>query len=266
MRLIYLILIVISIIGCKTDLTTQYVKLKGINITDEKLGRKILIETQKAVNIKKLLNYNKYNVKFNDCFYGFSGRFANPYKNKYTSFELLLKPKTFNSQLKFTSGKEQGKTYGIENNQTYQIINQEKVFKKDKRTKFWLPTYQYFIEFPLRILEADKITYAGESSYDNKNYDLVMVSWQTLKPQKHIDQYLIWVNKQTHRIDILQYTIRDMSSLIKGTNFLTDYKNINGIWFPCKMKVSTLFRQKLKCWKINKLMHQMEIESIEFIE
>lgn len=77
---------------------------------------------------------------------------------------------------------------------------------------------------------------------------------------------MIWVNKQTHRIDILQYTIRDMSSLIKGTNFLTNYKAINGIWFLCKMKVSTLFRQKDKRWKVDKLMHQMEIESIEFIE
>jgi hypothetical protein len=207
MKLTYSIFIILSIIACKADLTTQYVKQNAINLTDEQLGRKILIESQKAVNIKQLLNFKKYKVKFNDCFYGFSGHLANPYKNKCTSFELLLEPKTFNGQLKFTSGKELGKVYGMNNYTIYQIINQEKVLKKNKRIKFWLPTYQYFIEFPLRILEADKIIYAGESIYNNQNYDLVMASWKTLKPQKHIDQYLIWVNKTTHRIDILVVSI-----------------------------------------------------------
>ena len=266
MKLVYLMLMVLLVTSCKADLTTQYIKQNGVTMTGEQLGRKILIETQKAVNIKQLLNYKNYRVKLIDCFSGLSGQLANPYKDKCTSFELLLQPQTFNSQLKFISGKEQGKVCGMENYKTYQVVNHEKVFKKDKRTKFWLPTYQYFIEFPLRILEADKITYAGESTYNNQNYDLVMASWQTLTPQKNIDQYLIWVNKQTHRIDILQYTIRDMSTLIKGTNFLTDYKNINGIWLPCKMKVSSLLRQKSKRWKSSKLMHQMAIESVEFLE
>lgn len=168
MKLIFSIFVVLTIIACKTDLTTQYVKQKEITNSDEQLGRKILVETQKEVNIKQLLNYKNYKVKFNDCFYGFSGKLANPYKINV----LLLKPKTFNGQLKFTSGKEEGKIYGIENNQTYELIDHHQVFKKDKRTKFWLPTYQYFIEFPLRILEADRITYAGESSYNNNKYDL----------------------------------------------------------------------------------------------
>ena len=73
-----------------------------------------------------------------------------------TQFKLSYSPKTFNGRMEYLTGKEQGRISGLTDWKTYRVIDNETVYEKDKRTQFWLPTYQYFIEFPLRILEADK--------------------------------------------------------------------------------------------------------------
>ncbi len=265
MKIIFFLIASIILLSCKTDLTTQYLKKNNVTSSSEILGLKLLNDAREAVQIQNILKFKTYKVILKDCFFGVEGQLANPYKDKCTTFELLLRPHINDGYMKFNTGKEKGNVYGIENQKTYEIVDQQQVFKKNKRTEFWLQTYQYFIEFPLRITEADKITYAGEETYKNQKYNLVMASWYTLKPQKKIDQYLIWISKKTNRIEIIQYTIRDVSTLIKGTNFLTDYKFINGIWFPTQMKVSSLFKQKSQKWDQNRLLHQMEIKAIEFV-
>ena len=76
-------------------------------------------------------------------------------------------------------------------------------FKEDKTLKTLLPTIQYWFEFPFRIIESDIVTYAGEASLNGTDYDLVFTSWGKAEPQKKIDQYLIYINKETHLIDYI---------------------------------------------------------------
>lgn len=264
MKTFALAILSLILTSCSSSLITSYNKQNGFTTSDQQKGRDLLLKAQQKVNIQQLNTYSSYKVKFKDCFYGFSGFFANPYKDKCTEFELSLIPKTFNGLMTFTSGKQKGHTAGLKDWKTYRIINNDTIYKKDKRTQFWLPTYQYFIELPLRILEADKISYAGTKKYNNQEYNLVMATWKTFQPQKHLDQYLIWISKTTHRIEIVQYTIRDMSKLIKGTTFYTNFKSFNGIILPTKMQVSALSRQKNSKWNPQKLMHTMEILDVIF--
>ena len=263
MKYLFLVFVVIFLTSCSSSLLTPYNKKIGYLESDEIKGRNLLLQAQQAVNIKKIKKQTTYTVYFKDCFFGFSGTLANPFKNKCTEFELKLSPGSFNSEMTFLSGKEKGLTVGLTDWKTYRVINNQKVYKKDKRTQFWLPTYQYFIELPLRILEADKICYAGTNQYNGEDYNLVLATWKSYRTQKTLDQYLIWVSKSTHRIEIVQYTIRDMSRLIKGTTFYNNYKSFNGILFPTQMNVSALSRQKKKLWKPNKLMHSMEIINVK---
>jgi hypothetical protein len=121
---------------------------------------------------------------------GLSGSYANPYKNKLNEFELNFHPKTFNGNMTYLIGKEKGKHFGLLNGDIYEVVDgyRTRGDSKDKRVHFWLPTYQYFIAFPLRILEADKICYAGSKIENVTTYDLVLASWKTFEPQKK------WIN------------------------------------------------------------------------
>ena len=157
--------------------------------------------------------------------------------------------------MSYTSGEKNGKTWGIQSWNTYEF-NESGIaeFQKNKDTYFWLPTYQYFIEFPLRIQEATAVNYAGEKTIDGKVCEGVLASWETTKPQKKIDQYLIWIDRDTKRIYKLEYTIREVMSFIKGAVYYNDYVEYNGILLPSSLPVeSNLIK--------NGYMHEMRINS-----
>ena len=103
------------------------------------------------------------------------------------------------------------------------------VFEKHKDAYFWTPTYQYFIEFPMRIQEANAVSYAGQKEINEKLCEGILASWNTTKPQKKTDQYLIWIDPATNRIEKLEYTIREVMSFVTGAALFKDYKNYNGI-------------------------------------
>jgi len=243
--------------SCLTDLRTDFVKLNEVNATQNKKGRQILESVLQQDNMAILKTVNSYSVDFSDTFLNLKGAIANPYKSKETKFKLNYTPNTFNGKMTILSGKEKGKEFSYINGETHELKGVVFEPKKNKRTEFWLPTYQYFIEFPMRILNADKITYAGEKEYNSTTYDLVLVSWKTFEPQKKIDQYLVWVNKKTNQIDILQYTIRDYYGFIQGVTYMSKYKKLNGINVPTVMKVKSKMTDK-------KLMHIMRINGIQF--
>jgi len=257
MKFVVLITYCIFLTSCLTDLRTEFNKTEGYSESNQQKGRALILAVNKTVGINKLKDFKSYTVQFSDEFLNFSGAFANPYKNKKTNFKLDLVPNSFNSKMTYLNGKEKDRVSGMTDWKTYSIKNDKKIYKKDKRTQFWLPTYQYFIEFSMRILDADKISYAGIQTYNNKEYELVLASWKSYEPQRKIDQYLIWISKKTGRIEILQYTIRDYYGFIKGVTFMEDYKTFNGIQFPTNMRVKSRLNQK-------NLMHNMRIENVIF--
>lgn len=42
--------------------------------------------------------------------------------------------------------------------------------------------------------------YGGDKTINGNLCDGVLASWETTKPQRKIDQYLIWIDRETKRI------------------------------------------------------------------
>lgn len=184
-------------------------------------------------------NVRSYEVDFADDFLGFKGRFAHPYSQKSNRFRLRYNPSKMAGTLEFRNGEDIGQIWGYDEGRTYTKTNStaSKIAKKDKSISFWIPTYQYFIEFPFRIKSAEIIHHIGEKKYGLEIYDLVFVTWKSAKPQRKYDQYLLWISQSTGLIDKLQYTIRDQNGILKGTTIISDYQNYNGIRIPAMYKV-----------------------------
>ncbi len=189
--------------------------------------------------LSKWKTVKTYQVDYADNFYGTFGKLANPFKDKKNNFKLRYVPMKSKGNLRFSSGSEKGMVWGYDEGTTYTKTdrNAQAEIKKSKKITFWLPTYQYFIEFPFRITNADVIYHVGERKYGLQVYDLILVSWKTHKPQKNLDQYLIWINQSTGLVDKLQYTIRDQAGILKGTAIIDEYQDYNGIKLPSLFKV-----------------------------
>lgn len=232
-----------------TDLRTDVAKTS----TDTDKARLLIAQMAKAHNVSAWEDISTYRVAFDDEFYGLVGNFGNPFPNNKGTFDLEYIPGSFDGRMTFTEGEYKEKTWGIQAWKTYTSENgSAPAFKQDNDIYFWLPTYQYFIEFPLRIQEATVFSYAGTQVIDGIPCEGVIASWNTTAPQSGIDQYLVWLDTKTHRIVKLEYTVREMYNFLTGAAYYKDYKDFDGILLPTYFPVeSNLVR--------NGLLHEMRI-------
>ncbi|MEL6254556.1 MAG: hypothetical protein AAFR87_21280 [Bacteroidota bacterium] len=207
---------------------------------DASKASQLLQEMARAHGVENWDGINSYQVRFEDEFLTFVGKSGSPFKQDKTEMLLSYIPGSFDGQLKFVSGKRADQTWGIQSWQTYTLDEAgEAVFKDNKDIKFWIPTYQYFVEFPKRILEADVLVYAGEREIEGISCEGVLASWKSVEPQKDIDQYQLWIDKESKRIVKMEYTIRELYGFLTGAAYFKDYKEYAGILLPSRLPVES---------------------------
>ena len=117
-----------------------------------------------------------------------------------------------------------------------------------------------------RLKKAPIISYAGQKEFRGQMYDLVFCTWKTKKPHKEHDQYLVWVNKKTGTMDIVQYTIRENYLKMPGAQMMggaiefANFKEVNGIVIPFTQYVYAIKPKK----KQERYLHRLEISQFEF--
>ena len=235
------ILLLIIIVTYFYFLGTADLRTKiAINEPNEQFAKALLQEMGNAHGISNWEKIKTYSTEFEDVFFGTLGAISHGYSEDSVRFLLKYIPKTYDGKLEFLSGENTGLTWGIQSWKSYvSVPPQNNKFVNNSDITFWLPTYQYFIEFPLRIQNANSFAYAGEAEIDGKNCEGIIASWNTTEPQREIDQYLIWIDKKTKRIIKLEYTIREMYNFLTGAAYFHDYKNYDGILLPSSMPVES---------------------------
>lgn len=252
--LLFLIVMGYLFILGTADLRTEVAK----NSPNEKKAKLLLQDMAIAHGIANWDSIQTYSAQFEEQFYGPIGTMSHPYSEDTVQFLLNYIPNTYDGSLQFLTGGRTGITWGIQSWKSY-VINPTKglKFRKSQEIKFWLPTYQYFIEFPMRIQNANALAYAGEKEIDGQLCEGIIASWNTTEPQREIDQYLIWLDKTSKRIVKLEYTIREMYNFLTGAAYFKDYKNYEGILLPAKLPVeSNLVKDEF--------LHEMQI--LDFIK
>ena len=233
-----------------TDLRTATAKQN----TDEKKALSLLDEMAKAHQIQNWDSIDTYTVRFQEEMFGLIGKSSNPFPEAKSQFDLSYIPNTYDGKLSFVNGPNKDLSWGIQSWKTYtQRAGEAPQFTKKKDIYFWVPTYQYFIEFPLRIMNANAFGYAGTQTINGVPCEGIIASWNTIEPQRHIDQYLIWIAADTKRILKLEYTVREMFNFLTGAAYYTEYKDFEGILLPTKMPVESNLVGK------GKFLHQMDI-------
>lgn len=126
----------------------------------------------------------------------------------------------------------------------------------DDEIEFWVPTVSYFLELPFRIGEADVVAYTGDRVIGGRSYAVVFCSWGTAEPQANVDQYLVFVDRQTHRIGYAAYTVRDMYRFVKGAVHYQAWARHQGILWPTRMVMADEPGG-------DDVLHEMVVESVE---
>ncbi len=252
--------------SCKSDLRTKMVKEHGITDELTQQGKDIL---QKAWNTHGLNTLNKHTVyAFNgqDTWKGVLGSVGKVWPEKKMNLEFKYKIGSFDGQVKYLSGKHKGEIKGLQNWNYYEIDQDTTFIKPNSRVQFGISAYQYFTEMIDRLKHAPIILYAGEGEMRGEKYDLVFCTWESVKPNKDMDQYIAWVNKKTGLLEFTQFTIRENflkmpgGKMVYGGVEYSNLKSIDGILVP---HTQTIYSFNLKT-NAKRFLHKLEVSDFKF--
>ena len=254
--IVILIILLLLIIGGVNFFKLSDLSPDGYSYpNDPAKAQQLMTAMGDAHNIAAWDSIETYHVDFTEEFYGFLGKQAHPFKEQKLNFSLDYNPHNYDGRMEIASGADQGKTWGIQSWQTYLVDeNGHATAKDDADMTFWIPTYQYFIELPKRIQEASVVDYVGTQQINGITTEGVIASWQTVEPQKTIDQYVVWIDANTKKIVKVEYTVRDTYPFVSGAAHYTEYKDYNGIILPSVMPVESNLKSE-------GFLHQMSINS-----
>lgn len=176
---------------------------------------------------------------------------------------------TFTAQVNLLDGPEKGEILGTQAWQGYHVdtkgnLSLEPPTEEDTAQNFYIPSLQYFNELPFRLLKADRVAYAGEREYRDQMYDLLFVTWGSFDVSSAIDQYVLWINRETGLVSMTHYTVRDAGAIFTGTIHFEDYRDVQGIQFPFRHTV-ILPAPENTLYPLDKyFFHQTRVESTAF--
>lgn len=170
-----------------------------------------------------------------DTWHGLMGMMQ-PWPEDGQRLELALLNGRDNGRLTHLGGPSDGLVWGIQNWVTWQQPKGgEPVYAPDDDVKFWVPTISYFVELPFRLPEAEIAVYAGDETIFGRPHARVYVTWGTAEPQDEIDQYVVYIDRETHLVGTVFYTVRDMMSGVTGAMRYEDYRDVDGLKVAFKM-------------------------------
>lgn len=149
---------------------------------------------------------------------------------------------TDDGRLEFIGGEEAGTGWGLQQWVTYRSdrdrnLSFDPVDDPDDDIKFWIPTTLYFPLLVWRVQEADVLRSMGTEQIGGRSYHLVFASWGEAAPQDEVDQYVVYIDEETHLVKWVRYTVRDVAGFAVGHMLYGDYREVGGLKFPFSMMV-----------------------------
>lgn len=243
--------------ACLADIRPEMVRT-SVSAGDAARGRELLQRATSVHGAPAWRTGQIVRVRVTDVWpEGLQTSLVSPWPATVQRFDFEFQSGTDHSRVRFLDGPAKGETWGIQQWVTYKTINGERKFAEDSDIKFWLPTLQYFVELPFRITAANVAAYAGEQIVNGQPYELVVASWNTLAPQGDVDQYLLYIHKESGTLDYAQYTVRDMAPFATGLMHYADLRRAAGVQLAHRLRTIDSLEDH------ESYLHEMTLESIE---
>ena len=238
------------------DLRNEFLE-KGITPESSKKGKELISRLEDACG--GFENWQKFStsqfIQTADWYDNETNWTINPQE-----FEMTCTIGGSDGTLTLLNGPKKGTTWNIKNGMTYtsngkpDLENQKMIWHKQDYKSYWF-------QFPFRMREADIISYAGQRTIKGVNYDIVYVTWHSETPNSKYDQYMLYLNPDTHQLDWLEFTLRDRHPMAGGISQFANYKENNGITLPMSqfLTMGTLDKPMKK-------LHENHYQSFRFLK
>ena len=226
--------ILIMLMGCSTaDLSTDNVRNQD---TQPDLREKAIRIYERSLNarggFKTYKSFDSIRLRGTDLWHSSFVRFFTPVTEQEQKFEVVFATKGNEISYIFLNGTREGQAIGIENGKTYRVIEKEKEFSDSSKIRIYLEPLTHYFQWPYKVFESPLLLYAGEDNIANQSYHLIFASSGGVAASPEHDQYVIYVNKKTHQVDYIDFTLRSLFQSYKGTLHYRDFRTVQGLVVP----------------------------------
>ncbi len=209
----------------------------------ERQGKAWLLKASQAQGGAQLMQHRTLSFWLQDVWPSWFYRaVAMPWPENEQPMRLDVRVGTDDARLTFLGGPKDKEAWGIQQWVTYRAaadgkLDFDEVHDPDEDIKFWLPTTLYFPLLAWRIQEADHVRLMSPETIAGKSYQRVFVSWGKAEPQDEVDQYIIYIDSETHLVRWARYTVRDFADFAVGLMRYEDYRQVGDLKLPFSMRV-----------------------------
>jgi hypothetical protein len=176
--------------------------------------------------------YQRFQVKIlkgTDIWHSTWVRWFTPVTEDRQAFEVQIRQSPDVIRYRFLNGKRRGDVIGVDPTGTFYESRQQRRYTDSSSVRLYLEPLRDYFEWPFKLMESPILVNAGSRVIRDRTYDLIFAATGGMAPSKTHDQFLIYIHRQTGRIDYLEFTLRDLMQSYKGALHYLDYRESSGL-------------------------------------
>lgn len=135
----------------------------------------------------------------------------------------------------FANGKRAGVTLGVDEAGEYTEIDGERTYSSVGKLENYLEPVRDYFFWPQTLVNYPTVIYAGSAELGVSEYHKIFVSNGAVEPSADADQYVVWLNKSSLRIEYIEFTLRSLLKSYRGAVRYSDYRQVEGIQLPHRL-------------------------------
>ncbi len=226
-------LLLLALTGCSTaNLLSEKSRKEFQPITDQISEQQLRQSVLETIDPNQSYQQGKtMEVTATDIWKSTLVRWLTPLDENKQEFKARLKLYHQGVEFTFLNGDKKGQTIGFDG-QSYKYIGPEKIYEESSSTSLYLGPLQSYIEWGQTLLRNPSLELLGTKDINNIPYRVVYVTDPPAEKLDDYDQYLIYINTQTGKIDYVEFTMRELMKSYRGVVHYRDYKMVEGVLMP----------------------------------
>jgi hypothetical protein len=149
--------------------------------------------------------------------------------------------RSWTTELELLDGEDKGERWGLQSWKTWRAEpDANAVFEESWMVATAVAGIRYFLELPLPQDTATFVQDAGPADWEGRTHERLYVTWNRPEPQRHFDQYLLWIDPDSRLVDRVDFTIRALSGLAVATARFEDYDEAGGVRLASRIVIDAV--------------------------
>ncbi len=204
----------------------------------ELVGRMLLREMVAAHGgADALQRHHTFDAELRDTWVGV-GRWFNPWPDDDQRVHLTTRVGRLDASTVFHNGPRTGERWSVRDRVVRSHTASADRVVDDADLRFMLPTVQYFVEMPVRLPEAAIVRSVGRQRVGDHEYDVVYATWGSVEANRAFDQYLVYLDPESHQLAKVWYTVRELGGFVQGIAHFEALVDVDGYLLPARVTVT----------------------------